>query len=140
MRPKPLELPRVCSSMSSSVSISMTSEYGFSTRRVFGRIVSRSADSDRRPEKIITGISGRRRHHDFAAGAAAQPQIDDGGGRTMRLDRVESFISGFRGHHGVLPHLQKLDERLAHGAVVFDDENDQRCFSNHVGIIVLTGA
>ena len=34
----------------------MTSEYGFSTRRVNGRIVSRSADSVRNPEKMITAL------------------------------------------------------------------------------------
>ena len=140
MRPNPLELPRVCSSMSSSVSISMTSEYRLfdeprirANRFEIGGFGTQARENNH-------GHFGRRGHHDFAAGSAAQPQIDDGGSRTMRLDRVQPFVRGFRGDDGVLPHLQKLDERLAYGAVVFDDENDRRCFSNHGEIIVLTEA
>jgi hypothetical protein len=34
-----------------------------------------------------------------------------------------------------LPHLEKFDQGLAYGAVVFDYKNDERGFLNHVGII-----
>jgi hypothetical protein len=111
-----------------------TSEYGFQ-RGAYSANAPRSADSPRK--KIMTG-SRPEQTHDFAAGAAAQSQIDDGSCRTMSLDRIDAFVGGFGGHHCVLPHLQELHERLSDGAVIFDDENDWRCFSYHVEIIVLT--
>ena len=66
-------------SISSSVSTSSTSEYGFSIRRVRGRRRSSSADSDGTPEKMMTGTSAGVDDDDVAARAAAQPQVDDGG-------------------------------------------------------------
>ena len=110
--------------MSSSVSISITSEYGFSTRRVFGRIVSRSADSERRPEKMITGISGgvdtttsrpepRRSRRSMIAAAgrcvliASRPSSAVSAVTTVYCRICRNFTSGWRT-----------------ALIVFDDEND----------------
>ena len=54
-------------------------------------------------------------------------------------DRVQSFVRGFGGDDRVLPHLQELDERLPHGAVVFDDEDDGRRFRDHRLVQLRTG-
>ena len=56
----------------------------------------------------------------------------------MRPDGIEAFVRGLGGHDGVLTHLQEFDERLTDGAVVFDDQNNGRRFSDHIEIIVLS--
>jgi hypothetical protein len=41
----------------------------------------------------------------------------------MLPDGIETFVGGFSRDHGVLPHLQKLHQRLADGGVVLHDEH-----------------
>jgi hypothetical protein len=61
----------------------------------------------------------------------SEAKIDDGSGGPVRPDRVETFICSLGGHNRVLPHLQKLDERVSHRRIVFDNQNHRGDFTNH---------
>ena len=106
-------MSRDSASISSSVSTRSTSEYGFSISRVRGRSRSSSADSDGTPEKMITGTSAGAATTTSRPGAAAQPQVDDGGDEAMFLQRVEPFVGGFGRDDGEAVHLEKLHQRPA---------------------------
>jgi len=112
-------------SISSSVSTSSTSEYGFSISRVSGR--TRSSSAGKNDHRDV----GRCRHHDVAPRSAAQPEIDHGGNDTILPQLIETLVGGLRCHDREAVHLEKLHQRAPNGDVVFDDEYETRGFSGH---------
>ena len=80
----------------------------------------------RQEDDAELGIVGAQRLEEHEAVRVGQVQVDERDVRRVLGDRAPAVGRGRRTARGVAERLEELDERLAHGLVVVDDEEGQR--------------